>query len=99
MQYASTLFQLAGDDKATAEKNAATVLKLETEIAKSHRSAVELRDPQKNYNKVMMADLAKISKDKIKICAPVPRPGVRPGRRCNAPGTAPGGAGRRAPRG
>ncbi|MFM2226259.1 MAG: hypothetical protein RJA07_2461 [Bacteroidota bacterium] len=63
VKYASTLFQLAGDDKATAEKNATTVLKLETEIAKSHRSAVELRDPQKNYNKVMMADLAKISKD------------------------------------
>jgi putative endopeptidase len=62
LQYVSTLFQLSGNDKATADKNAATVLKLETEIAKSHRSAVELRDPQKNYNKVMMADLNKISK-------------------------------------
>ncbi|MEN9523842.1 MAG: hypothetical protein RL065_2219 [Bacteroidota bacterium] len=62
-KYAATLFELTGDDKATAEKNAEIVLKLETEIAKSHRSAVELRDPQKNYNKFKMADLGKVSSE------------------------------------
>ena len=65
LKYATILFTLAGDDKATAEKNAATILKVETEIAKSHRTAVELRDPQKNYNKFLVKDLSTKISDKI----------------------------------
>ncbi len=65
LKYATTLFLLAGDDKATAEKNAATVLKVETEIAKSHRTKVELRDPQKNYNKFLTKDLSEKISSKI----------------------------------
>lgn len=55
LSYATTLFTLAGADAATAAKNAATVLALETKIAKSHLSPQELRDPQKNYNKMSIA--------------------------------------------
>ena len=55
----TTLFTLTGTDAGTAAKNADDILALETEIAKSHRSPVELRDPQKNYNKMSVADLQK----------------------------------------
>lgn len=57
--YAAQLFELAGTDPATALKNANEILALETEIAQSHRTQVELRDPQKNYNKISVADLDK----------------------------------------
>ena len=57
--YITKLFTLSGTDPATAAKNAANVLKLETEIAKSHSTPVELRDPVKNYNKFAFADLQK----------------------------------------
>ena len=58
-KYATKLFALTGTDTATASKNAATILALETEIAKSHRTPAETRDPQKNYNKTSVADLQK----------------------------------------
>jgi len=59
VKYATKMFILSGTDSAAASKNAATILALETEIAKSHRTPVELRDPQKNYNKMALADLDK----------------------------------------
>ena len=59
VSYATKLFSLTGTDSATAAKNANTILALETEMAVSHRTPVELRDPQKNYNKMSIADLEK----------------------------------------
>lgn len=59
LKYIRSMFMLSGVDSITAAKNAADILALETEIAKSHRSPVELRDPQKNYNKMSVADLDK----------------------------------------
>lgn len=61
LKYAQTLFVLSGLDTATAAKNAATVLALETKIAKSHLSPEALRDPQKNYNKMSVADFNKMA--------------------------------------
>ena len=55
--YATKLFSLTGEDSATAAKDAATVLMMETDIAKSHRTPIETRDPQKNYNKMSLAQL------------------------------------------
>src|SRR5450432_729219 len=57
--YISRLFILTGDDSAAAARNTNTVYKLEKELARSHRTNVELRDPQLNYNKVSVADLDK----------------------------------------
>lgn len=85
LTYVAKLFELTGVDTATANKNANNVLALETEIAKSHRSQVELRDPQKNYNKTSVADLDKteanigwknffnklnINIDSVNVCQP-----------------------------
>jgi putative endopeptidase len=61
VDYATKLFSLTGVDGATATKNANAILALETEIAKSHRSPEELRDPQKNYNKMSVAQLAQLA--------------------------------------
>lgn len=57
--YITKLFTLTGTDPAKAAKNADDILKLETEIAKSHSTPVELRDPVKNYNKFTLADIQK----------------------------------------
>ena len=51
VKYIAKLFTLTGSDTATASKKAAGILKLETAIAQSHLTPVELRDPVKNYNK------------------------------------------------
>jgi len=59
VKYIAKLFALTGVDTATASKKAAGVLKLETAIAQSHLSPVELRDPVKNYNKFTVIDLQK----------------------------------------
>jgi putative endopeptidase len=59
VSYITKLFVLSGTDVATAAKNAGNILKLETDIAKSHSTPVELRDPVKNYNKFAFADIQK----------------------------------------
>jgi putative endopeptidase len=61
VSYAEKMFMLTGVDAATAAKNAQSVLALETEIAKTQRTPVELRDPQANYNKMSVAGLEKLS--------------------------------------
>ncbi|MGC4101265.1 M13 family metallopeptidase [Ferruginibacter sp.] len=57
--FVNTLFKLTGDDSATAAKNTAIVYDIEKQMATSHRTNVELRDPQTNYNKMAVADLDK----------------------------------------
>ncbi len=57
--YMFKMFSLTGDDSATAAKNVNTVYALEKQMAASHRTNVELRDPQTNYNKMAVADLDK----------------------------------------
>lgn len=61
VEHAATYFRLTGMDDAAAKKGAADLLALETLIAKSHKTPVEMRDPIKNYNKMSVADLEKIS--------------------------------------
>ena len=58
-KYMQKMFMLTGDDSATAVKKVAGVYGLEKQMAQSHRSRVELRDPQSNYNKMAVADLDK----------------------------------------
>ena len=60
-KYAATLFQLTGVDSLTATKNSQALLALETMIAASHRTPVELRDPKANYNKMSIAQLEQLS--------------------------------------
>ncbi|CAN5200603.1 M13 family peptidase [soil metagenome] len=61
--YLVKLFALAGTDadKAGAEAAAASVLALETELARVQWTRVETRDPVKAYNRVDLVDLPKLS--------------------------------------
>lgn len=59
VKYIAKLFTLTGVDAATAATKAAGILKLETAIAASHLTPVQLRDPVKNYNKFTFAGFQK----------------------------------------
>lgn len=58
-QHLQNMFQLVGDDAATALKNADAVLEIETLLAKAQLSRVEMRDPYRTYNKFAVKDLGK----------------------------------------
>ncbi len=53
--YVEKMFSLFGFDQAAAR--AQTVLRMETRLAKAAYSNVELRDPQRNYNKMSIDEL------------------------------------------
>lgn len=57
----SQMFVLTGTTDSIATEQAESVYKFETELAKSHRVNVDLRNPQINYNKTSVADLDKKS--------------------------------------
>jgi len=57
--YIKKMFVLTGDDSASADRHMATVFNLEKQLAESHRTNVELRDPQSNYNKMAVSTLDK----------------------------------------
>lgn len=57
--YTAALFELIGTDASTASINAATVYKIETQLAESHKSNIERRNVQANYNKLSVADITK----------------------------------------
>ena len=63
VKYIAKIFTLTGVDAATANKKAAGILKLETAIAQSHSTPVDLRDPIKNYNKLTVAQFQQTMPD------------------------------------
>ena len=58
LKHVEKMFELYG--QANAAEKAATVLRLETRLAKAAFSNVELRDPIANYNKMSVEDLQKL---------------------------------------
>ncbi|MFN5793401.1 MAG: M13 family metallopeptidase [Bacteroidota bacterium] len=59
LEHLSKMFQLLGDAKEVAEKNAKTVYNFDLKLAKASMTNVELRDIEKQYNKYNLADLDK----------------------------------------
>ncbi len=57
----SRFLQLSGTDSAGANKAAAAVVALETKLASSHRKLEDTRDPYKNYYKMSVAALDKLT--------------------------------------
>jgi putative endopeptidase len=57
VKHVTRMFELLGETPAQAQADAKTVLSLETDLAKASRTRVQLRDPDKNYNKLSRADL------------------------------------------
>ncbi|RZJ48847.1 MAG: M13 family peptidase [Flavobacterium sp.] len=58
-KYLTTLFQLTGSNANEAKKNADLVYDIDKQLALSHRTKVELRDVQANYNKMAVTNLVK----------------------------------------
>ena len=58
-EHVDKMFQLAGFTAEEAQKAAKNVMKVETRLAEASKSAVELRDPYANYNKITVAQLKK----------------------------------------
>ncbi len=57
------MFELLKDKSEVAGKNAETVMKMETQLAKASFTNVENQDPQKTYNKVTIEGLTKLAPD------------------------------------
>jgi len=56
VQHLAKMFELAGDASDKAASEATVVMTIETALAKSSRTRVELRDPEKNYHLMNLAD-------------------------------------------
>jgi putative endopeptidase len=57
--YISTLFKLTGIEASEAAKMASAVYGIEKELAASHKTNIERRNVQANYNKLALTDIAK----------------------------------------
>jgi putative endopeptidase len=63
VDHLTKMFQLMGDDAATAASNAAVVMKIETSLATASKTRVELRDPEANYHKMTLDELSAAAPD------------------------------------
>lgn len=57
LMHVQKIFELAGESSATAKKDAATVMRMETALAKAQLTRVDRRDPYKLKHKMKVADL------------------------------------------
>ena len=60
-KYLFKTFGQLGNDSITSTKNCAAVFAIETKLAKASRKLADLRDPYKNYNKMIISGLQKLS--------------------------------------
>ncbi|HWM23556.1 MAG TPA: M13 family metallopeptidase [Chthoniobacterales bacterium] len=76
--HVTKMLTLSGEPAADAAEHAKKILALETSLAVPARTRVELRDPQKNYNKMKQSELQQLTPDwkwadyfkEIKLAAP-----------------------------
>src|SRR5215813_5754382 len=61
LAHVAKIFELAGAGPAEAKKSAATVMRMETDLAKASLDNVALRDPKATDHKTTMADLQKLT--------------------------------------
>jgi putative endopeptidase len=61
VKYISKVLTMAGDDSIKANNAARNILNLETKLAQASRKLEDLRDPYRNYNKMAITDLRKMS--------------------------------------
>jgi predicted metalloendopeptidase len=63
VDHMAKMFTLLGEAQDQATEHAKKVMAIETSLATPARTRVQLRDPQKNYNKMKQADLQAITPD------------------------------------
>jgi len=61
LQHVQKMFELIGDSPAAAQQEAATVMRIETALAKASLTQVERRDPYKITHKMKVAELDKLA--------------------------------------
>jgi putative endopeptidase len=61
VKHVARMFELLGDAPERAAANAKTVMAIQTRLAESSRTPVELRDPNKQYNKMTLAQLKELT--------------------------------------
>ncbi|HLC83700.1 MAG TPA: M13 family metallopeptidase, partial [Bacteroidia bacterium] len=61
VKHVQKMFDLIGSEKSISEKSATSVMTIETMLAKASRKMEDLRDPYKNYNKMSVASINKIT--------------------------------------
>jgi putative endopeptidase len=61
LAHVQKMFELLGDKPGDAAAESATVMRLETDLAKGHMNRVERRDPPKLYHKMQVAELEKLA--------------------------------------
>ncbi|MES2748376.1 MAG: M13 family metallopeptidase [Bacteroidota bacterium] len=61
VKHLQAMLQLIGETSDVASKNATSIMKFETELAKASRKLEALRDPIKNYNKMSVAQFNAIT--------------------------------------
>ena len=62
-KHVAKMFELLGDSSNKAETEGMTVLNLETSLAKASMSNVDLRDPDKTYHKMKLAEVQSLTPD------------------------------------
>jgi putative endopeptidase len=63
LEHVAKMLELAGDAPEKAAAEAKAVMDLETGLAKASRNRVELRDPDKNYNKMTLEQIGALTPD------------------------------------
>ncbi len=63
LEHVQKMFELLGDSPDVARKNAATVMRMETSLAKASLSRVDRRDPYKLKHKMTVPELYKVAPD------------------------------------
>jgi putative endopeptidase len=61
VEHVAKMFELMGDDTATAARQAKTVMRIETSLAEASMTRVERRDPEKTYHKMGRSELAALT--------------------------------------
>ncbi|WP_395044486.1 M13 family metallopeptidase [Flavobacterium sp.] len=61
VKHVQAMMQLIGEKPDVAAKNASSIMRLETELAKASRKLEALRDPIKNYNKMSVTQFNSIT--------------------------------------
>ncbi|MCL6524957.1 MAG: M13 family metallopeptidase [Thermoflavifilum sp.] len=61
LRYVTRILTLSGEDSIQAQKDAHSIMQLETALAKVSKSPVELRDPYANYHKLTLQEINRIT--------------------------------------
>jgi len=63
VKHVAKMLTLLGEEPASADKSSQSIMELETRLAKASRKLEDLRDPYRNYNKMSVSQLDRLTPD------------------------------------